>query len=105
MATYNKYITRGVHLWWRDGKSTVWIELGKNKAKLFCDNNKWGKRYLLLIPPPWGQMAWLLANEYLKESESKRNKRWGLWTRWGVQGYIRSKERTSSNKRKAPRPW
>ena len=100
----SKLIINGVHLWWKTNSAYVWVELGRDKANAFVSANKVGKTFLLLIPAPWGPMAYALASAKLANAASKMGPN-GLWVKFGPSGYVGARPRTSSNMHREPSPW
>ncbi|MBA7716187.1 hypothetical protein ES703_125253 [subsurface metagenome] len=104
MAKHGRKIARGCRFYWKDRSAYVWIEMGRKRAKTFCSTNLLGKWFLLKIPQPWGAMAYALAWVILDDIENNMGKR-GLWVKFGLQGYVRSKKRTKRNWKKPPSKW
>src|SRR5689334_22340420 len=104
MAASKKSFAAGLTIWWKDSTS-IWLELGKDKASKFISTNKIGKMFLLLIPPPWGEMAYALASRKISDAASNMGPN-GLWVKFNaLSGYVKARPRNPTNMQKEPTPW
>ena len=97
--------TGGLRLWWDTSiVGSAWLELGPEKAKAFVAASNFGKTFLLLIPPPWGPLAFGLASAKLKQIKGNMGPK-GVWVKFNLAGYVKSRPRTDANKQRTPSPW
>lgn len=61
-VTPKNQITGGCVFWFKKSPS-AWLELGAEKSKTFTEGNEIGKFFLLLILPPYGEIAVVVPGE------------------------------------------
>lgn len=99
-----KQITGGCAFWFKDSPS-AWLELGPEKAKTFLEGNQIAKGFLMLIPAPYGQIAYAMAEAKIRDAKKHMGPK-GLWVKFNaVKGYSGARARTETNKQKEPSPW
>ena len=105
MAIKKRRIIRGCKLWWKtDQPASIWIELGKRRARTFVFGNQIAKGFLLFIPAPWGPIAFGLASHDLNKCQKNLGPN-GLWVKLSYDGLSDARKRNRKNKGRAPSPW
>lgn len=104
MATKNKLVTSGVHIWYRSLRVETWVELGPNKTDAFITANAIGLSFLMLLPAPYNVIATAVASRKLAVVKRNRGPN-GIWLKFNPLGFVTARPRTEINKRREPNPW
>lgn len=105
VAVYSQRIIPGVRFWWRADSTSIWLELNRRNATYFIGTSQAAKWFLLLLPPPWSQIAFGLTSEQLERVEREMGTH-GLWVKLGLAGgIVEARSRNERNREMVPEPW
>ena len=104
-AVYRQRIIPGVRFWWRADSPSIWLELNRRNASIFIGTSQAAKWFLLLLPPPWSQIAFGLTSEQLERVALAMGPH-GVWVKLSLAGGIlEARPRGVDNRGMVPEPW